>query len=215
MEKPLKIAAWSGVIGLVVSLFLYLIIFSLGDSPVRYSVSLVGGLIAGLLGIFFNYGFVVLGKRFKSTLLYVMGWIAIAFAILGLLFGVSANIVGLTGLAGAQGDFEGIEGFEDFEGIEGFEDTFATLALFAVGAFILIWVVMSVIFGAYSILFGIGLLKIKDKVPYAHVSGVLNIVAGATYIILIGWVIIFVAYIFEMVMFFKASKKYEGRGRKK
>jgi uncharacterized membrane protein len=74
---------------------------------------------------------------------------------------------------------------------------------------IIIWVVFSLIMGAYYILFGIGLLKIENKVEHAKTAAILEIISGATVIIFIGFLIKLVATIFEIVMFFKASEKLE------
>lgn len=132
-----------------------------------------------LLTAMFLYGFAVLGKKFNSTMLLVMAWIGIILVLTSVVF------VAYTAFAKAQ----------NADG--------------ATGALILVWVVFSVIMGAYSILFGVGLLKIKDKVEKAKTAGILEIIGGATFIILVGFVIKFVAYIYEIILLFKASKKLE------
>ena len=65
-----------------------------------------------------------------------------------------------------------------------------------------------------QIFFGMGLLKVKDRVKYAKPSGILEIIAGATLIIFIGSLITFVAQIFELIMLFSLSKKTGKLGSK-
>jgi len=146
---------------------------------------------------------VVLGRRFKTKLLTVMGWISVGIAILIFLIGLFFNVAGMFGVVSAQG-FDDLENIEDWSD----EEKEEFVAYFLV-IFVVLWIVASVVFGAYSILFGIALLRLKDKVPYAHASGILNIVAGATYIIFIGFIVSFAAYVLEIMMFFAASEKFE------
>ena len=59
-----------------------------------------------------------------------------------------------------------------------------------------------------SILFGIGLIQIRKKVKYAKVAGILELVGGATLILLgLGLLPMFVAYIFELIILYSESKK--------
>ena len=75
----------------------------------------------------------------------------------------------------------------------------------------------AVIFGILSgvsimisyIFLGIGVYKLKNKIRLAKTTGLLYIIGAATTIILIGAIILFIAQIFAVVMFFKASKKLE------
>lgn len=205
MKKPLKVAAWSGIISLVVMLIAMPFMFLLGDSDgvVRYLFSFIITVVSMVLGILFLYGFVVLGKKFNVSLLQIMAWIGIVLAIIGLVFNLFGSIAGLAANVSAQKDFDfDKEKFENMsdEEAEEFAKTFI---------FIFIWVVISLFIGAYYVLFGIGLLKLKDKVPHAHTTGILDIIAGATMIIFIGFIVMMVSYIFKIVMLFEASRKFE------
>lgn len=82
------------------------------------------------------------------------------------------------------------------------------LTEFAIKALIVI-ISFIVIMAAISITFGIALLKMKDKHEMAKATGIVEIIAGATLIILIGFIIKIVAYVMEIVMLFNASKKLE------
>jgi len=204
MEKPLKVAAWSGLLSLILSGVIFaFVLTSPGEAP-NILASLVLSVAGGVLGLFFLNGFLVLGKKFDGKLLVVMAWIGIGFTIASLIFGVVGNLIGSSEIVSAQGsDF--IEGSGDAD----FDDVSAAILI----VFIVVWLAVSVIAGTFSILFGVGLLKLKGKVQYARTAAVLEIVAGATYIILIGIVIKVVAYVFEIAMFFKVSERFEG-GRK-
>jgi len=58
-----------------------------------------------------------------------------------------------------------------------------------------------------SILLGIGLIKLKDKVKYAKTAGILEIVGAVLAIVLIGFLVMFVAFIFEIVLLLKEARK--------
>lgn len=194
MKKPFKVAAWSGLLSFVISILMVLYLFTYKDAASGSIISLSGSLAGGILGILFMYGFVVLGKKFGGKLLLVMAWIGIAFAIVSLIFGLVTNIVTMSQGVGAQTDID---------------PDLADLALPLLIAFLVIWIGVTLIAGTFSVLFGIGLLKLRDKVQYARVSGILEIVAGATYIILIGFLVRLVATVFEIALLFKASEKFE------
>lgn len=59
------------------------------------------------------------------------------------------------------------------------------------------------------VLFGIALLKLKDKVKLSKSTGILYIVAGPTLIITVGYFVYIAALVLSAIMFFKASKKFE------
>jgi len=209
MKKPLKVAAWSGIAVIVMSIValiggLSFGLAGMGESVMRYALNLPLSILSGLFAVFFSYGFVVLGRKFGGTLLQVMGWISIVLAVLVLLFGIFGNVLGIVGFAGAQENLEVGDIPFDLS-----EEELQNLGWLVLGIFLIIWIVVSIVFGAYSILFGVGLLKLKDKVPYALVSVVLNIVAGATYIILIGYLVGIAAYLLQIIMLFQASDTFE------
>jgi hypothetical protein len=200
MKRPLKVAGWCRIFSIALSAVLWIYMLTMGVSYGWFVI--LAGLVEAVLSILYRYGFVVLGKKFDSPILLVMGWIGIVLGILAGIFGLVEGILARAGMATAQLTESAVAtGATDVMTPE----VISTILL----GFLVVWVVIAIFMGAYSILFGIGLLKIKDKVKYARVSGILEIIAGATYIILIGIVVELVAYIFEIVMMFKASKKYE------
>lgn len=203
MKYPLKVAAWSGLISFVLSIVVLIYMFSVEQFGSTSAFGLLISLSAGVLGILFLNGFLVLGKKFNGKLLVVMTWIGIAFAVLSMIFGIFGSFADVTPGVQAQQIGASTSGGTNFDGE--FGELVGALLLVV----IIIWAIFTLILGAYSILFGIGLLKLKDKVQYSRVAGILEIVAGATYIILIGFLVRMVATVFEIAMMFKASEKYE------
>ena len=59
------------------------------------------------------------------------------------------------------------------------------------------------------ILFGVGLIKLGNKVELANVTGILNIIAGAGAAILFGIFLLPVIFIFAIVLLFKEAKKWK------
>ena len=52
----------------------------------------------------------------------------------------------------------------------------------------------------FSILFGIALLGIRKKVKYAKIAGILEIIGGFTLIIFVGFILMLVAFVFEIII---------------
>jgi len=199
MKRPLKIAAWSGILLVIVSFVVGIISAALTKFPLAQTIiSIIWGLIGGVLTILFLNGFLVLGKKYKNSLLKVTSWIGIIMAVLFILVGLAGNIVSLSNGSYIQNNSKWPFG-------EGNDDALIGLVLSLIG----VWIMFSLIFGAITILWGIGLMRLEKKVEHARVTGILNIIAGATYIILVGYIIGMVALVFEMVLMFKASKKLE------
>jgi hypothetical protein len=224
MKKQLRGAAISGLISLILTIVFIPIMFAMGESSAGNILSLIFGLVSGFFGLIFFRGFLVLGKKFNINMLTVLTWIAIGFLIIGMIFTLLVNIIGLMTVAGAQGtledklqsggifngDIEAKQADSDFNLEDGsLDDALAEFAILIVVMIILVWLGISITFGVFSILFGIAERKMTDKVPYSGTAGMLNIIAGATYIIFVGFLIRMVAFVFEVAMFFKASEKYE------
>ncbi|MBS3088974.1 hypothetical protein J4402_04330 [Candidatus Pacearchaeota archaeon] len=70
-----------------------------------------------------------------------------------------------------------------------------------------------VLYGILTLLLGVSLLKIKQKIKLAKPVGILNIIIGAAFITFIlspiGFLIYLVNLIITSVMFFKASKQFK------
>ncbi|MBI5803609.1 hypothetical protein HY450_00020 [Candidatus Pacearchaeota archaeon] len=188
MKRPLRVAAYSGLIALVFNFLLVLI----PEGVITGSLFALFLVFSSALGVLFLNGFVFLGDKFKSKLLSVMSWIGIVVGVLFTVFGLVGALISAIGTARAQ---------------EIVAEDAGTIFIFL----IILWIVIALIAGAYSVLFGVGLLKIKNKVAYAKTAGILEIIAGATYFILVGFLVKFAAFVFEIVLMFKASQKFEKR----
>ena len=205
MNRPLKVAAASGIVALCIYLIIApIVVLGIENSPIRWIISFLGIILGGTFSILFLNGFLVLGNKFKSTLLSVMSWIGIGLLILYLAFGTvmtfSLFIKNASAIEAANIPFVDIDNLDYL-----FGEAVRAFVIFT----IIVYVVSMAVIGTYSILFGVGLLILKRKVKYAPAAGILNIVAGATYIIMIGFVVAIAARIVELVMLFKASEKFE------
>ncbi|MEK6872253.1 MAG: hypothetical protein AABX16_05095 [Nanoarchaeota archaeon] len=205
-RRSLKVAAWSGILVFVISLVLGILnqflLFAQVNWGIVQSVSLLSSALLYTFSILFMYGFVVLGRKYNASLLTVMSWILIAMSIFMFVFILISSFLQIIPTVDAQESFNGA--------LDAWLHQQYEVSLAEVLAFILILhVFVSVVFGIYYVLFGIGLLKIQKQVEHARTAGILNIVAGATLIIIIGWLVAFVAYIIEIILLFKASQKLE------
>lgn len=223
--KLLKIAGYSGLL-LIILIFLNGLISSimslagLGFFNVPF-LAIIYCLILLILQIAFINGFIVLGRKTNSKFLIIMGWIGIALIIFLSLTGIyfmsslklpsedvivkNINILANLTESNQELPYEMIASNLDVD-VMG-----VLLSLFIY--FVFMYLFMSIVFGIYTILKGIALLKIKDKVPHAKTAGILDIISGATYFIFVGYVVQIAAYIVQIMMFFKASAKFEGKKR--
>lgn len=217
MKRPLKTGAYCGIALLIIAVISNIITQITGyykiENAFLYSFFVLVGWIDLLLMIFFIYAFVVLGKKFKSKLLVVMSWIFIGIAILVLVSSVFGSIITLIPKASAATDAS--------QSIENLLTEIKSSNPNLIGEltpeeeklvatfFIIAWLIISAILGILSILFGIGLLNLRKNVKYAKATGILNIIAGATYIIFIGFIIELAAFIVGVILLFNAAKKFE------
>jgi hypothetical protein len=193
MKKPLMTSAVCGII-LLVFIFVFGIIRFLPLEKVLINYFSVIFLICiSLLSIFFYFGFIVLARKYNTRLLLVMTWIGIAgsiifFVLMFIYLIMSFFILPVNALTGAGQ---------------------SNLARTIFMVLIILWIIFTIILGLFTILFGIGLLKLKDKVQLSKVAAILNIISGATMIIVIGFIISLVAIVLEIIMFYKASIRLE------
>jgi len=236
MDKPIKFAAWSGVITVTIVIMLSVIDFFLSiispeiTSSIHYGVIYIFFYsISSLFSIFFIYGFLVLSKKLDVSLLKVMSWIGIIFAILLTLGSFTLMFIyPFIDLDENSSDFAQYQNGEELpfidsdaenqfsNDIEPFQDSgddfllgvTILLIIFAIIVFIFLLVI------AYLILFGIGVIKLGKNVKYSTPAGILRIITGCLLIIpIFGWFLaIFTGiatYILEIMVLFSASSKYE------
>lgn len=232
MNKPLKIAAISGIVIIILSFVMGIFSNLMGmtilaqNKSIMSLFSIVFYIFMTVFSILYTFGYIVLAKKFNARLLLVMAWISISFSVLVLTLVMVFNIVGMVGSVNAQNSPSDVNDFnqlnEELGGqfgnsviIDPMTGELTPQGMTILLGLLVLFVIFCVIFGVYNILFGIGLLKLKNDVELSYASGILNIVAGATFIILIGFIIAIPAMIVEIIMFFKASKKFESSGIKK
>lgn len=192
MKKPIKLAAYSYIILLILGLitgFFYSSYIPL-DKITSFGLILqIANFIFATLAI---YGFIVIGKKYKNQLLINISWIGIIFLFIYVLYIVFGSLIINVPQIPQEATPDMIM-LTDF-------------LIFAV----IIHIIYSIVFGIQLIIFGIALLKLKNKLKYSKISGILNIISGATLIIFIGYLIGIAAIITEILMLFEASKKLEG-----
>ena len=96
--------------------------------------------------------------------------------------------------------YGGVENIPEEVLKEEFSGEYESLGMSLLIVFVIFYLGFIFLYGVPSILFGIGLLKLRGKVENAHVTGILNIVGGATVFIFIGFLVLAVAYIFEIIL---------------
>jgi hypothetical protein len=216
IKNPVKVAAWSGVIVVIVA-FVYGVLSKLFLGNVYLMVGYF--LTIAVLMSLFYYGFYRIGKRYKNKLLYVVSMIMIVFALLymAIWIPISFNTFDIYGSVGELEKFgERIEGLEekyggednvpDEEVLDAFNDIKDELISFLI-VILVFHFLFSVLYGVLLILFGVGLKRLGKKVEFAKPTGILSIVGGATLILFVGYVILAVAFVFMLVLLFKESKK--------
>ncbi len=208
IKKPLKTAGFFGII-IIASAFFFGIINQIlihyGSIRSISLSSIIYTTIVSISSIFFYNGFIVLGKKYNSKILVVVSWIAIIFTIIFFLFSLGINLNKVISSPHEKKllipESSGYNSFEDYNNSSNQLENWLGI-IFA-------YIFFSILMGIYLVFVGIGLLKIGEKVDYAKTSGIMEIIAGASLIIIIGWFITFISTIFEIIMFFKISKKLE------
>jgi hypothetical protein len=210
MRRPLKFAGLSGIIILVLACISWIVSLIIGENPnlAYFIFSLILSLVMLTFMGFWYFGFIVLGGKFKEgKLLKVISWIFFVLLITSFVLilimvvysiatgsvYLSPEVINLTSSNYQNQDMSGALG---------------VLLAIILAAFVLV-ILIVVVFMVLRILFGVGLLKLGDKVPMAKVAGILEIIGTLTLIIFVGIFVLFAAMIVEIIMFFKASKKFE------
>jgi len=174
-------------------------------------------IITTILMIIFICGFYALGKRYDSKLLKVTS-ILLILLIFASIFVASFSISPMTQkmvvLVGETAINAGI-GITDITTMTSEQQTILGQALMQNPEFLRIAGIFFGLLLAYllgiiilSILLGVGLIKLKDNVDYAHVAGILQVVGGATIILFgVGFLVLLVAFVYNLIIMYKESKK--------
>jgi hypothetical protein len=211
MKLTFKGVAYSGILYLILMIVYLFLLFSGGgeDSLLIFFIQIIG-FATLLLSMIILFGYLKLSNLYKADLLKVMTIIGIIFSILFLVLSLSGIL--FEGVLQVNAQEMGVEGDNGFietnpydEDMAMYEELSEESILFFFGVFF-VFVFFSMIYGAYFVLFGFGLLKLKKEIKYAKETGLCYIIAGFTFIILIGFFILIIAQILEIMMFFKASE---------
>ena len=183
------------------------------DLAIASSWSLVQGILVLVFSLVFTFGFYALGKKYNKTLPKVISILIIIFMLVSYfvgLFIVSPTSVDISNIVRDKATSLGLDlnnlGDSQIQTLGSAllsEPGFMTLVLGLLGLLLLYLVV----YGILSIFLGISLIKLRKDVKYAKVAGILEIVGGATLIILIGFIPLFIALVYELIILFKESKK--------
>jgi len=169
------------------------------QTAINYSnfvvISLNIVLLISSIGIVFYYiAFLRLGKKYKNKLLMVISWIFVIFAFINLFLTILSAVLSSIDLAKAA-------------------ETNPALDPYILVAILAILIIFILIFSALTILFGIGIKRLKDA-KHARVTGKLYIISGATMIILIGFILIWVANFYAVALLWKEGNRYEKKVKK-
>lgn len=178
-----KIAGISGILG-----FLLLIVAGFLDGIVNQSLML------GALFLFLIYfvGFIILGKRHNKKLISIVSWIFIILIFLSIVLIIVMMIKPDLELISKGDIFSATSLTELWDAIK----EFGTKLLIIFGS------IFGVLF-ILGILFGVGFLKLKNDVKLAKVTGMLFLIGTITNLILIGPLILFVAFVLSVVILTK------------
>jgi hypothetical protein len=191
-----KVGAISGIAFLFLC-FLSIILFYI-FSEIR-EVPIIIAILEGICLILFFYGFVCLGKKYDEGLLKVVGWILITIGGILTLFQFLVLI-----FPNLIGEFMFGALFDSF--IPGSSGNISSM-IASLGILIVISFVLALVYFIMFILLGVGLIKLKKESRLAKITGILTIVGtGGLLLLGLGILVLLVAFVFAIVLFFKQSK---------
>lgn len=222
IKKPFFYGALAYIATFVVAIFnsILSMIFSFFSTDKIFNLiySIIYQLIMVALAFFAFYSFYYLGKKYNVNLLKTIVVISFVFTCIISLCSIGMSFYSMGGgfdnfiskmnqSAVRMDELSKQPGYENSteyqQALNGMVEQIMPLFLIAMVVIIIGIIILSVL----VILFGVSLLKLDKQVNLAKVTGILNIVAGATMIIFIGFIILFVATIFEIIILFQEAKK--------
>ena len=203
MGKPFKVAAYSFIVALAIYLLLGIFGISGGFLPITDLITdfdgvgclfLFAHVILFVLTLFIFYGFISLARKFDNKLLLIVSYVGIVISFLYLIWLLFSSF------------------FFDISDVSNWIWNSMPFS-------IVFHLIYSAIVGTCSIIHGIALIQIGKRAEYAKSAGIINIIAGATLFLFVGFLIMIAANILEILLFFNASKKFENKennfGRRK
>lgn len=176
-----------------VILFFVLEYFFAGAAEYRpMPISIISLILVSIFLMFFYYGFVVMGRRYNKKFMEFAGWIFVIAVIFSFIIFVSLLI------SPAR--------VSDFMSRYMISISFDRLSfdLIFQGIFnsFLLW-----IFVGLNILFGIGMVTLRKGIKYTAISGILHIIGGILLLFGFGIIVLLIAFLFEIILFFRETKK--------
>lgn len=197
-RKWLKLGGICGILILIFSVLASLMIVILPQSSAVLSIILVIiFFISAVSYLFFFYGFNVLGKKYEKKLIRVISWILIIIGILGIIFAIVLIIY--PSLAGGLVFTPLLDSLASDNPVDELLNTLGQLLAIIVAIFIVCLIL--------GILFSVGLITLRENVEYSKITGILNIIGLCTLIIGIGFLILLVSFIFEIILLIRESRK--------
>lgn len=221
MRNAIKTAAICGIITIICGIFSYfsqMIFLGFGLHKASIGFSIFTGIAVAVTSMFFYYGFFIISKKYNIRLLKGVSVYLMFFSILMLLVSIplifyAKNIYSSLDVEGTREKLEKLNmtygGWENVpkEVMETeFKNTFSSF-FWIIGLMVIFHIFLFLFYGIPKILFGIGLIKTGKKIEYGKICGILNIIAGATMILFMGYFIFLVAFIFEIVLLFAEAEK--------
>lgn len=196
-SKGLWLAGLSGIIALssMIIFSVFNIILSSGSLPQQIA-SHAFMFLFFIFSIFFFYGFIILGKRYDKKLIRIVSFVFIVLSVLSVLFQVF--VISFPETAGNILFKPLLVSFSENPSFEGL------MAL--LGYIFVILIVIFLFYIVLGILFGIGLITLR-QVRYSKIAGILDIIGFFTLIIGIGALLLLISFVFKIVMLFNESKR--------
>lgn len=213
-KKSLLISAISGI-ALVVFFIIGQLVPTLPKSTFLTIINLILNILIYASMILFAYGFFVLGKKYDNRLLKVIS------LILMILYLISFAVIQIMNISLQDFDEQlteklasiGIDISSDMEITQEQAGLFMTEILPMLLPLIISLAGYMIILLILSILFGVGLIKLRKNVKYAKTAGILEIIGSGSLLLLVGFIflagflVLSVAYIFQIIILFKEAKK--------
>lgn len=208
-----KLAAISGVI-LVALYILGMFLSSLLQANASVSAiwSVIQGIFVTLFSVVFTFGFYALGKRYDSQLLKIVACLSMLLIVISFLvslFYVSPILSNLSNIVVQKSLELGIDsGSDSTQAQLVWQELFKDPNFIAsIKTVLILFAVYVLSFMILSILLGVSLIRLRDKVKYSKVVGILEIVGAATTVLFVGLIVLLVAFVYELVILFNESKK--------
>jgi hypothetical protein len=213
IRKPFYVAGVASIVLIFLGLIANVLILFL-DLPIIGFVYSIVAFVSVLLVI---YGFYILGKRYNSKLLSVLSILAMISLLIGFfsisLFGshLDSSVAQVNKTIEQYNQSFSSLNYSNIstQDLESMKKEFDSKVFSLMVPFLVVFVSVLFLYVIYSVLWGIALIKLKDKVRYAKVAGILNIVGALTLFFYFGAFVLLAAFVFEILILFDQAKKFK------